>query len=699
MRTLRCFAAVAGIGAAVGFAWAARAVFRHGYLAEGLWRSALWLCSRGALVGVLSCLGGGIAALVLLLLWSVRLRREVARRSGTWREPGNPLTCPDWAAEFTVFLVLVTGLGVLALPAFSRRESAVSYPNLAFSLFLLYWIAAAGIAVDAEAGHESSERDERRLRARCFTLLAAVAIAAFLHIWAGAAGWQLTLALGLAAAVGLFALDGHYLLLRPLRSSRRRAPRPFVSLVLRRPGVVLTPVILGLTAGLWTVSWAVAHQARSRAALRGGNVILIGIDTLRADCTSLLSADEHSRDLTPNLRSLLASRGTVFSRAISQGSCTLPAFASILTGLYPAEHGAEHRGGVLSPRQVTIAEILREAGFRTHGISSGASLTKATGLGQGFEVFDESLAVGQEAVTSARVTDKAIGFLRSRSAKPFFLFLHYFDPHWNYCDHEQYRFADGYPGGLREAARTLNMREFQQDVGAFAQSLEAGDLAFLRDLYEEEIAFTDSELGRLFRAVEAADLWDSTLVIVVGDHGEEFGEHGGLFHSRTVCQELIHVPLAVAYPSRRSPPLDARPVETRAIFQTVLEFADIRPPAGRSYPPSLAAEHSSLVRSSTHSLMREANVQSGAKNVWWTCIQDDRWKLMKEHLHGTPILFDLAEDPGEMRNCLGEHPECGRRLERELDRLDAEARRRAPRGPAPEPSAEQRRRLRALGYL
>ncbi|UCC68705.1 MAG: sulfatase, partial [Armatimonadota bacterium] len=312
-------------------------------------------------------------------------------------------------------------------------------------------------------------------------------------------------------------------------------------------------LVLLAAVGLWGAGSVVVHRARAEALERGLNVMVVSIDTLRADRASLLSEDERERDLTPNMRELLAARGTVFSKAIAQAPWTLPSVASIFTGVYPKQHGAEHRTSVLPPGQLTIAEILREAGYRTLGVSSALYVTNASGLRQGFERFDESQARGQRNISSPRVTDKAIEFLEASSGEPFFLFVHYFDPHWAYRDHEEFGFAGWYDGWLSDISQRLKQDEFTRHLGTVRprprrQLLDPEELKYIRDLYEGEIAYTDAEVGRLLRYVRQAGLEKSTLTIMVADHGEEFLERGNLGHGETIWQEVVHVPMIIAGP-------------------------------------------------------------------------------------------------------------------------------------------------------
>ena len=509
-------------------------------------------------------------------------------------------------------------------------------------------------------------------------------------------------------SAGAFAFRLRAVLRRSSRVLDTRATRAVGRALAGRAGWVLAGLLSFLTVALWAAGWSVAASARTGAQQRQRNVAIIGLDTLRADHASLLSAGDQSRDVTPNLRELVGARSSVFTDAISQAPWTLPAFSSMFTGLYPEQHGAEQRWQKLPASQLTLAEILREAGFRTLGVSSGLYVTNASGLRQGFEVFDESQAQGQLNVTSEQVTDKAIKLLARHGKEPFFLFVHYFDPHWVFHDHPDYDFGEELPAWMKEMSQTLKQDEFTQQVARLRGfsgrgSLTREELGSLRGLYDEEIAHTDAEVARLLRYMSETGLDSNTLIILVADHGEEFMERGNLGHGSTLCHEVIHVPLAIALPGASKREVRSRPVETRCVFTTVLDSLKVRMPQGDGFPVSLLADDApnTLVRSANHRMASgiDGRMFPEPVDVWWTSIRDGRWKLIKEHLRGRVMLFDLLNDPAERRNCAKDNPEVRQRLERELDRRDAAAKRSSPKGPVPEADEAQKRRLKSLGYL
>jgi len=706
MRAIACALGLAAAGAGTGFVVALQEVLRQTYPAQGLWRTSLWICSGGAAVGAAIGAGCALAALLLISIWSRLVARPAEGLARGASQPPPPLTCPLWALRVIVLLGLLTAAAALLIPRRVPIRFGLPYPGLAISLLVLLWVGATMLGAGIAFRVPEPGRPEERLKLRWMTGLGFVYVIAFLHLWAWAKSWEALL--GLAAASAVACILVYVLLLAVARIADAGLGAPLGRVIVGRPGQTLTGVVLAAALVLWVASWRSGTTARTEARRHGANVIVICIDTLRADRPSFFAADS-LRDLTPNLRELLARRGTVYTKAITQAPWTMPAIASVMTGLYPAEHGAEQRWGVLGPTRLTLAEILREAGYRTLGISGAVYVTNASGLRQGFEAFDESQALDHLIISSRAITDKAIEFLGAHAREPLFLYAHYFDPHWAYRDHEDYEFADSYDGWLRDLLPDMKQNEFAEHVARVRprprrRLFDPDELAYLHDLYEEEIAFTDAEVGRLLRYVRDEGLEDNSLVIVFADHGEEFLERGNLGHGKTVHEALIHVPLLIAEPGPSDQAIVSHAVETRALFTTILDFLGVPPPDGRAAPTSLLSDDPTdpiLVRSATYTLV---SGEAGRRfrepvNLWWTCVQDGRWKLLKEHLRGRALLYDLAGDPGETNECSGEYPEHRKRLERQLDRLDAYVQHGGPSGAGLKADEEQQRRLRSLGYL
>ena len=412
-----------------------------------------------------------------------------------------------------------------------------------------------------------------------------------------------------------------------------------------RPSAVAMVVAFAVLGGLWafakTVSPAHGVAAGAEDALQ--NVVLIGIESLRSDDTDIGPYRRAQRSQTPNL-ARMAKRGVTYDQAFAQAPWTLPAMASVLTGRYPPEHGATRLDGYLGKEQVTLAESLRERGYRTAAIVGNFFVGTQSGFRQGFADFDDSRAqatAGNESIDD-EISQLAMDWLDGYGGdSPFFLFVFFFDPHHEYLDHPDWTFADGYDGWLRRRSTPIKW------VRALRQNLGAEDVQFLRDLYDEEIASTDRAMGRLLRAMESRSLFERSVVTIFSDHGEEMMERGWIGHGTSLEREQLHVPLVVVRPDeeRRGSRVSAV-VETRAIYRTVLDAAGVtRADDGDS--PSLPAVTqeggfaiSEVANDSTRSF------DSGLAAVA-TAIRSDSHTLIVDRLRGKKSFYDRVADPLE----------------------------------------------------
>ncbi len=545
-------------------------------------------------------------------------------------------------------------------------------------------LALAGVGVvvwSARVRRARPESDDAALQAASLALAAAWPAALWCSralVW-HPAELQTWLRLGVCL-VG--AALGRALLAASARSSRVR----FASLVLFLPLLAAAPI----------ARVVLERTPRESQRERQLNLIVIGIDTLRADATSIRGVGPKERDTTPRLREF-GSRSLVFENAVSQAPWTLPAFASIFTGLYPLEHGAHRITSRLAPRATTLAEILREQGYFTAAVTSHVYLDEKHGLEQGFEAFDSSNALGHKAVTSAAVTERSIAALSARPQRPFFLFAHYFDPHYEYVDHGERDWADWYEGWLREQNDFENLLKIRHLV-------EAPEIDWLSALYHEEIAHTDAQVGRLLEWVRAQGLEDSTLIVVVADHGEEFAERGNFGHTISLFEEQLAVPLIVRAPGEL-PASVQTVVETRAIFDTALlqlgvSFAGLRPDADLvSVARRERAAGPQLDSRAFSSVWLDDSKLSWGKRVRAASLREGRWKLIDDVTRGRRALFDLDTDPFERRNVLQDQPAVAQRLEALLEpwiKAQSQLTRPSPRAKL-DPALESS--LKALGYM
>ncbi|MEE8169310.1 MAG: sulfatase, partial [Phycisphaerae bacterium] len=308
----------------------------------------------------------------------------------------------------------------------------------------------------------------------------------------------------------------------------------------------------------------------------GRDVVLIVIDTLRADHCSVYGYD---RPTTPNI-DRLSDDGVVFTRAVSSSSFTGPSVASIMTGRYPRfnSYGNGHGYGRLAASETTIAEMFKDAGYTTAAFVCNPILDAPTGLDQGFDVYDarfpehERVRRNIRERTAPRCTDDAIAWLETAGDDaPFFLWLHYQDPHGPYTppDDMARRFAPDDPGeAIPSCGRGRNAGE-----GCVPWYQFIDDVAYFnvyQGRYDAEIAYMDQHLGRLLDWLRDHDRYANATIILTADHGEAMGEHQRYFcHGHSVTRDQTIVPMILKHPGVRPGTRVAAPVGHIDIFPTL----------------------------------------------------------------------------------------------------------------------------------
>lgn len=414
---------------------------------------------------------------------------------------------------------------------------------------------------------------------------------------------------------------------------------------------------------------------------RAKNVCLVVVDTLRAD---RLAAYGGSGRLTPAL-DRLCEESAVYRRAYTPAPWTRPAVASILTGRYPSGHGVHELRQPLPARATTLAELLKEQHFRTAGCVSNVLVREKWGFAQGFDIYLEDQARGADVRTSEPLTDQALALLEELCAadEPFFLFVHYFDPHW------QYR-----PRAAVAPVGRLDGTEKLGELNRVGGELESEELEYVRRLYDGEVRETDRALGRLIEALDHFGVADETLLIVTSDHGEGFFEHGHFGHVENLYEETMRVPLIL-----RGPGIEPRrfeePVSLVSLTATVLERLGLPAGASAFQAPALRldAEESATVFLEVDYVQSRFEV---AEETHMRGVVIDRHKLIVNDATGDSELFDLAADPGERANLAGSGRVEEQRLSEALEAFRALA---GDEVGGEELSSDQLELLRELGYV
>jgi arylsulfatase A-like enzyme/tetratricopeptide (TPR) repeat protein len=383
------------------------------------------------------------------------------------------------------------------------------------------------------------------------------------------------------------------------------------------------------------------------------SVLLITIDTLRAD---RLGAYGYAAAKTPHL-DRLAEKGVLFLCAFTHCPVTLPSHATLLTGRLPYQHGVRSNSLYrLSDSETTLAETLKSAGYATAAFVSAAALDRRFGLDQGFDVYDDEMApLGSGQLIAERdassVTAKALGWLAEAGPRPFFLWVHYFDPHHPYAPPEPFR------SDFSDAA------------------------------YDGEIAYCDRHIGRLLETLETSNRLRNTVILVTADHGESLGEHGEETHGIFLYDATLRVPLIMSGPGVPHGIKDNRgPVGLVDLFPTTLSLLNLEGPPLPGRDLLAPAAGSPLLYAESY-LPRDFYNWSELRAL----------RSLEHKFIDAPRreFYDLRADPGETQNLAETRPRTVVQLASRLDRFVAEPTGRAPFEPDPGLLSQVQR----LGYV
>jgi arylsulfatase A-like enzyme len=440
------------------------------------------------------------------------------------------------------------------------------------------------------------------------------------------------------------------------------------------------------------------------------NVLLISIDTLRPDH---LGCYGYQRATSPHIDEL-AAEGVLFQNHISSTSWTLPGHAALFTSLVDSVHGCTDTDQKLADNLVTLAEKFARAGYETVGFFSGPFLHPAFGLGQGFAHYedcttyagtldqtpvaqwaanDDVLAESHRDVTSPRVYAAFKKWLAEHRAATFFMFVHLWDPHYDFIPPPPYDtlFDPDYAGPV-----TGTYFIFDPAINA---QMPARDLEHLIALYDGEIAWTDSYVGRILADLRQAGLLDRTIVALTSDHGTEFFEHGDKGHRQTLYDEVIRIPLILRYPARLGAGVSIR-AQTRSIDvgPTLLELAGVPsavPVMGHSLEPLALDPTATFPQTAVSELF------SAGRRI--RTLRSLKWKFFDDLSTGQRFYVDLGADPSErhlyanLTRAPG--PALFAHYQAMVQLLDSWRARIAAATATPDIPGGVRRRLESLGYV
>jgi arylsulfatase A-like enzyme len=382
------------------------------------------------------------------------------------------------------------------------------------------------------------------------------------------------------------------------------------------------------------------------------NLVLIAVDTLRQDhlgCYGYERGDSKTIDG-------LAWNGVMFTQARSAVPLTLPSFASIFTSTYPLYHKIRQNEKFAIVDSVkTLTEVFRDAGFRTMAVIGSAALASRYGLGQGFDMYDDDFidspsfpAVGSfptsESESEARrlapeVVERAINWLDENSGDPFFLFLHFFDPHLPYDTPEKLP-MDGYR---------------YEELPVWA--------------YDSEIANVDRQVERLMAVLEAHDLIDNTLVVLTADHGEGLMEHMEATHGYFLYDSTIRIPLIFSCPGviPRGKVVEGT-IRTIDLMPTLIDLFHLEMPDGIQ---GISFKGQLLGDESPEPVDSYFETYYGRAFLGWSELKGVQWNEWKYIQAPKPELYNLTEDPGERVNLVDERPEVTSMMKDKLDTIES----------------------------
>lgn len=449
---------------------------------------------------------------------------------------------------------------------------------------------------------------------------------------------------------------------------------------------------------VFTVTSVLADDKKP-SALDNLNVLLVVVDTLGTEHLGLFNPKLTD---TPNLNRL-AKNGVLFKRAYSAAPWTKPSIASIMTSLFPSEHKVNGLNSLFRPELQTMAELFKAEGRPTAGFISHTLIDAKTGYNQGFDEYKIVKFKGNvhDSTTSHQVTDLALDWLKRQGypastsdKKPFFMFLHYFDPHFNYQHHAEFDQTSGYKGPLTAG---MGLRALRRAIPTMTKS----DIDFLVGLYHEEIAYTDKHIGRLLDNLAASGLSKNTIVILTADHGEEFMRHGKIGHTATLFDELVHVPLIFSLPGVFGPKVVEESVTTIDILPTLFSIQSdsaVKPEwRGISLKPYLTGQGAPPKDRYFYS---EVDFRSSGIKAYKVGVSHQSFKLVYDKPTKVYELYDRAKDPEELHDIAQQNPKMVAELTKKIEEFRSKFQ---PEGAAPseeiERSPEEIQQLKSLGYL
>ena len=380
------------------------------------------------------------------------------------------------------------------------------------------------------------------------------------------------------------------------------------------------------------------------------NVVIIAVDSLRPDH---LGCYGYGRPTSPTVDAL-AAKGVLFENVISQASWTTPSFGTVLTGLYPSQHGALTINNMIRASVPTLATILKAKGYATAGIVNAPALSPGFGFQRGFGSYDIAEVETRKA---AAISDDALKWIDSVDSdrhQPFLLFLHYFDAHLPYSPPAPYDtlFDSGYRGVW---GKVFDPEEYAPTRKTLLEDMKKWppeDWNHAKSLYDGEIRSTDEGIGALLRGLEARGLSKNTLLVFLSDHGQEFFEHGAYGHGHSLHAEVLRVPLIMVFPGKLPNAKRVREqVRLLDVTPTILDVLGLDEEErfeGASLLPLMTGRGPAEARPGAvlpSSIAYSEGVRVGGE---LKSLTGSTCKVIHQIESGTTEIYDLKADPGEI---------------------------------------------------
>ncbi len=481
-----------------------------------------------------------------------------------------------------------------------------------------------------------------------------------------------------------------------------------------------------------------AHSDQMNISINRPNILLIVMDTMRVDHMSCFG---YHKKTTPHIDKC-AQDAFIYKKAYSTASWTLPSVASILTGTYPGYHGA-HRAKTskkhspmnkLDEKKVTIAESLKQVGYNTAGIVSCTFLTKGFGLHQGFNYFDDRIPSYLFALSTfgalrflnyffplidylsskgyygykvaTQINKSALSWIeRNGKMTPFFLFLHYFDPHHPYLPEKLGTAKENVPDKIRKRYRRENANYVKMEHGIIypvfwsKKPLLRDEKKYLIHNYDREIALLDEKIGEIFEKLKEMDIYDHTLIIITADHGESFGEHNLMLHGVSLYEDNIRVPLIIKYPfhDKQKEVID-HPVSLSGIVPTILSYLSIEIPDYIQGSPFISRNKQKIIAQNFRdpSWNQRERTKRFDQDLISLIVGD--YKYIKS-VGGEDKLFNIEGDPGETNNLIGGKALIAENIKKILEGYIKDLGLFEIKGETAEMNQSVMQNLKALGYI